>query len=128
MLLHNIVILKWGEGKIEVKKDFMDTTLGVEKIKPFHVIRDGFDDQVAIRREVDCGSFGGVVAVKLINKITAVFWLLPSYTERKLNMGSPMSAHSCAVFIACLCFKKDGSEEEDEEGEGMHSLAMRKTL
>lgn len=78
MLLHNIEILKWGEGEIEVKKDFMDTTPGVEKINPFHVIRDGFDDQVAIRREVDCGSFGGVVAVKLINRVTTVFRLLPS--------------------------------------------------
>lgn len=104
----------------------MDTIFGIKKIEFLGIVGDGFHNQVTIRWDVDCGCV--VAAVKIKTRATTVFGLLAFYSERKANFGSPKSALLCfADFIGGLCFKKDGSEEEDEEDEGMHSLAMRNT-
>lgn len=102
----------------------MDATLGVEKIESSGIVRDGFDAQFTIRWEVNFGSV--VAAVDFKTAETTVMGMPASYSERKPNIGFAMRAlSSCAVFSGCLCVKKDGSGEKDEEDEGMHSLAMR---
>lgn len=70
-----MVILKWSKGEIEVKIDFMDTILRVNKIEFFDIIRDGSHYQITIGWEVNYGC--SVLAVKLITSVTAVLTLMP---------------------------------------------------
>ena len=118
--------MKWCKGEIEIKKESMDTILGVKKLEFLDIIGDRFHSQVTIRWDVDCGSV--VAAVKIKTTVTTVLRLLAFYSERKPNFGSLSSALLCFTdFTGGFCLKKDGSKEQDEEDEGMHSLAMRNT-
>lgn len=118
--------MKWCKGEIKIKKDSMDTVLGVKKLEYLGIVGDRFHDQVTIRWDVDCGSV--VAAVKIKTTVTTVLGLLAFYSERKPNLRSPNSALLCFTdFIGGFCLKKDGRKEENEEDEGMHSLVMRNT-
>lgn len=53
VVLDAVEITERREREIEVEKHSVDAVFGVEKIESFVVVRNGSDDQVPIRREVN---------------------------------------------------------------------------
>ena len=68
-------MVEWGEGEIEVKKDFMGTISRVAKINSFGVIRYGLYCQITIGWKMNGGNIvfaeklktrEGLVALRLL--------------------------------------------------------------
>lgn len=104
--------MKRSQREIEVKEYFVDTDFGVEKIKCFGIVRDGFDNQVTIRGEMNYCCV--VSADKLEVWVNRVLVLQAFYFERELNLGGAMTTlHHRAIGYRSPCEKQGGREENE---------------
>lgn len=119
VVFDRIIVMERCEGEVEIEKDFMDTTFGVDEIELPSVVENGFHHQVAVGREANRG---GVFSTNQLKPRSVAAVGLPKlHPERRLNFRTSTAAlYSSGIRPISVGSYKDGRQEDRNQENGLH--------